>query len=422
MSQEPTTQPTTQPTIQPTIRPIEPDEYGPFNHVMQHAFGHGPDEQMEAHDLELLELERTLAAFAGAEIVATAGIYSFEMTVPGATVPAAGVTWVSVFPTHRRQGLLTRLMRRQLDDVHEAGREPVAVLWASEPVIYGRFGYGLGSYAYGLTVPRRANRQWPVPGAEDLRLRVVEGGDHVDATVRVYDHDRARRPGMLALQGPWRTRGLFYPESRRHGASPLRTVLAEAADSGEVRAYARYATRPGKDFNQATTLVRELHAMDGPALAALLKLLLDQDLTVETTLWLRPADDAVQQQLVNPWAAEPTRGDGLYVRLVDVPDALAARTYAVPVDVVIDVEDAFCPWNTGRWRLSGDPTGATCAATTDPADLALGVRELGGSYLGGPTLLGLADAGLVREHTAGAVAELSLALHHQPAPWCPFIF
>ena len=101
---------------------------------------------------------------------------------------------------------------------------------------------------------------------------------------------------------------------------------------------------------------------------------------------------------------------------------MAARNYTVPVDVVLDVEDGFCPWNAGRWRLSGDPTGATCTRTTDRADLALGVRELGGVYLGGPTLLGLADAGLVSEHTAGAIAELSLAMHHQPAPWSPFIF
>ena len=408
-------------SLEPTIRPIDRDEFDTFNHVMQHAFGHGPDEKMAAHDLELLELERTLAAFDGSELVATAGIYSFEMTVPGRTVPTAGVTWVSVLPTHRRQGLLTQLMRRQLDDVHEAGREPVAALWASEPSIYGRFGYGIASYAYGLTVPRRANRLWPVPGSEDLRLRVVEAEDHVDAAVRVYDHDRARRPGMLALQGPWRTRGLFFPESMRHGASPLRTVHAETAD-GEVRAYARYATRPGKDFNEATTVVRELHAMDGPAMAAMLKLMLDQDLTVESTLWLRPADDPVLQQLVDARAAEARRGDGLQVRLVDLPAALAARTYAVPVDVVVEVEDAFCPWNTGRWRVSGDPTGATCAPTKDQADLALGVRELGATYLGGPTLVGLADAGLVREHTAGAVGELSLALHHQPAPWSPFIF
>jgi predicted acetyltransferase len=406
---------------QPTIRPIEPEMFGDFSRVLQRAFGDSPNEEISEHDRKFLEFERTLAAFDGSDLVATAGIYSFEMTVPGRTVPTAGVTWVSVLPTHRRRGLLTRLMRRQLDDIHEAGQEPVAALWASEPPIYGRFGYGCASYTYRATVPRRANRLWPVAGSEHIRLRDVDGSEHLDATLRVYDHDRARRPGMLALQGVWRTRGLFFPEAYRHGATPLRTVLAERAD-GEVRGYTRYASRHGQDFNQATTVVRELHALDGPAMAALLMFLLDHDLSAETSLWLRPADDPVLQLLVDPRSAAVTRNDGLNVRLVDVAAALAARTYAVPVDVVLDVEDDFCPWNAGRWRLSGDATGATCEATTDAADIGLGVRELASAYLGGPTLLGLADAGLVDEHTAGAVAELSLALRHQPAPWNSFIF
>ena len=406
---------------EPTIRPIETNEFDAFHRVIQHAFGDSQNEEVIAHERELLEFDRTLAAYDGDDLVATAGIYTFEMTVPGRTVPTAGVTWVSVLPTHRRQGLLTRLMRRQLDDVHEAGREPVAALWASEAPIYGRFGYGTASHAYSATVPRQSNRLWPVAGAPDHRIRVVEGDKHIDETVRVYDHDRARRPGMLALRGEWRASRLFYPEAYRRGASPLRTVLAESGD-GEVRAYARYATRPGQEFSQATTVVRELHAVDGPAMAAMLGFLVDLDLSAETAFWLRPADDPVLQLLVDMRSAAVKRSDGLNVRLVDVPAALAARTYAVPVDVVLEVEDVFCPWNAGRWRLSGDPTGATCDATTDPADLTLGVRELGSVYLGGPSLAALADAGLVREHTPGAVGELSLALHHEPAPWSPFIF
>lgn len=408
-------------SLQPTIRPIEPKEFDAFNRVLQHAFGDSPNDEVAEHEREMLEFDRTLAAFDGDELVATAGIYSFEMTVPGQAVPTAGVTWVSVLPTHRRRGLLTQLMRRQLDDVHEAGREPLAALWASEAAIYGRFGYGTAAYTYSAKVPRRANRLWPVPAAGGLRLRVVEGSEYVDQANRVYGHDRARRPGMLSLPDRWRTRGLFYPEAYRRGATPLRTVIAETAD-GEVRAYARYVTRPGQEFNHATTEVRELHAMDAPATAALLAFLLDLDLSAETGFWLRPADDPVLQLLIDPRSAGVTRRDGLNVRLVDLPAALAARTYAVPVDVVLDVEDGFCPWNAGRWRLSGDPTGATCEPTTDSADLSLGVRELGCVYLGGPTLVALADAGLVREHAAGAVAELSLAMSHQPAPWSSFIF
>src|SRR5687767_9859728 len=97
------------------------------------------------------ELDRSLALFDGDRVAATAGIYSLEMSVPGAVVPTAGITWVTVSPTHRRQGVLTAIMRRQLDELHEQEREPVAALWAAESSIYGRFGYAPATWRGGWT-------------------------------------------------------------------------------------------------------------------------------------------------------------------------------------------------------------------------------------------------------------------------------
>ena len=76
--------------------------------------------------------------------VATAGTYDHRIRIPGGDIPIAGVTLVGVHPSHRRRGILRELMRRQLDDAHERG-EAVAVLWASEAAIYGRFGYGMAT-------------------------------------------------------------------------------------------------------------------------------------------------------------------------------------------------------------------------------------------------------------------------------------
>jgi predicted acetyltransferase len=110
------------------------------------------------------------------------------------------------------------------------------------------------------------------------------------------------------------------------------------------------------------------------------------------------------------------------VRLADVGRALADRTYSTPIDVVLDVTDDFCPWNAGRWRLSGDESGATCTPSTDPADLALTAAELGAVHLGGPTLVGLAAAGRVEERTAGALRAASRAFAGDRQPWCPEVF
>jgi predicted acetyltransferase len=114
--------------------------------------------------------------------------------------------------------------------------------------------------------------------------------------------------------------------------------------------------------------------------------------------------------------------DQLHVRLVDLPRALALRTYAAEVDLVLGVEDAACPWNAGRWRLSVGPSGAVCERTTDAADVALDVRELGAAFLGDRTLVPAQRAGLVDEQRPGAVTALSRATTWDVAPWCDRIF
>lgn len=404
------------------IRPATTAEFAGLARVIEHAFGEAPDEETAAHERELLEFDRTLAAFDGDAIVASAAAYSYDMTVPGGSVPTAGVTWVSVLPTYRRRGILTALMRRQLDDIKKAGREPIAALWASEPAIYGRFGYGAASVSVGLTVPRSANRLRAVAGTDGLRVRLVEPAESVPLVLPVYDHERGRRPGMFALSDKLQQMRNYVPERAREGASPVRVVLVE--DDADVRAYARYMTKShwadgGPD---STVVVREVEGRDPAALATVWAYLLDIDLSARVEIRNRPVDDALLGLLVELRRAQPTLGDGIYVRIMDVGAALAARTYATPVDVVLEVRDDFCPWNAGRWRLVGDATGARCDRTEDAADVALDVREVGAAYLGGTSLHGLADAGLVTEHSPGAVRELSAALRHEPAPWCPIVF
>ena len=411
------------PTTPPyDLRPIQADEFLALKEIVHHAFSVTVDEEELELERSALELDRTLAALDGKEIVASATAFSYEMTVPGGTVPAAGVSWVAVLPSHRRRGILTSLMRRQLEDVRARGREPVAILWASEAPIYGRFGYGLASGDLSIKVPRANNALRPVPGADDLRVRFVSTEESLDLVEPAYDHDRARRPGMLARTGPWRRSRIFIPASRRGSTSPLRTVVVDGPDG--VRGYARYTTSSSwpDGIPSGKTEVRELHAIDAAAQWALWRHVTDLDLSGEISLSIRPTDDPLLTLLLNPRTAITRWSDGLYVRIIDVGAALGARTYATPVDVVLDIDDAFCPWNSGRWHLVGDATGGRCERTDAAADVALAARDLGATYLGGTSLLSLADAGLVSELTAGAVGELSLALRHEPAPWSTFIF
>lgn len=404
------------------VRTIAPDEWLAYARLAELAFlGEQSPEELEL-ERSVHELDRSLGAYDGDLLVGSAAAYTFALTVPGGEVPAAGVTWVAVAPTHRRRGVLSALMRHQLDGIHEAGREPVAVLWASEAGIYGRYGYGRASWQLSFEVPRSPTA---VLGAADpgLRVRLADPEESLEACAGVYDTVRATRPGFYARDERWHRRELFDAPSFRGGQSRLRVALVED-QQGTVRAYARYRTEarwsPGP---QGVVHVREAQAVDGAAYATLLRYLSDLDLTATLSMQRRPVDDPALDLLGDPRRARPVLGDALYVRLVDLPAALARRSYRLDVDVVLEVTDERCPWNTGRWRLSAGPGGAVCEPTQDPADLTLPVAVLGAAYLGSARAVSRASAaGLVEERTAGALAVVDRAFTGDVEPWCPTIF
>ena len=414
------------------VRPIDENELDGFLRVDEHAFNTSPwsaDDRRVA--LDLFEFDRTLVAFDDTTPVGVTMCYTFQLSVPGLQMlPAAGVTFVAVMPTYRRQGVLSSLMRRQLADVRDRG-EPLAILWASEAVIYGRYGYGRASWHLDFTLRRgegglAAGRGAPAGGG--LRLRIAEPEAALPELAKVYDAVLASRPGMFGRNDAWWRNAIFDPAERRHGASPLRCLLAE--DASGPRGYALYA---GVDtwtgfLPENVLTVRELMAADPAASAALCTDLLSRDLTTEFRLPHRPVDDPLLYQLADPRRTRPKLNDNLWVRIVDLPRALAGRRYSCPVDVVLEVRDETLPANAGRWRLSttttapGGGLAASCVPTSSPADLALDVTELGAAYLGGTRLGALAGSGLVTELRPGATRQLSAALTWDPAPWCPMVF
>jgi predicted acetyltransferase len=413
------------------IRPVAEDELADFLAVDQHA-SHGTPmpERARANFLARLEFGRTLAAFDGDTIAGGTGVFSFRMRVPGAMAAVAGVSLVAVLPSHRRQGILSALMRRQLADVSERG-EAVAVLFASESPIYGRYGYGRASWHAAYRLQRgEGTLASGAPADPGLRLRIAEPLSARAELAKVYDLELAERPGLYARTEPWWDRLLTDLHSEDGSSQQIRCVLAE--DDSGPRAYAVFTST--ERWDEDTGLpggvleVREAIATDPAATAALWDNLLSRDLVSEFHARMRPVDDPLLYLLADPRRVRSVVSDGLWVRLVDVGSALAQRHYASPVDVVIEVADELCPQNAGRWRLAADagaaPAGfrATCKRTTAPADVVLPVWAVGAAYLGGTRLTAMARAGLVTEATPGSLAALSTAMSWEPAPWCPMTF
>ena len=382
--------------------------------IGQNFFGPPTEEQLDRF-LRVLELERMHAAFEAGEIVGGAGAFTFDLSVPGGSLPCAGVTVVGTYPTHRRRGVQRSLMRAQLDDVHERG-EPIAALWASEEPIYGRYGYGLASWGGEVSISREANA-FARPLERRGQARFVSQEEAKKLFPPVWEALRAERPGVFSrVEAWWETRRLRIPDEE--AAHPRRFVALEL--DGATQAYAIYRTKPGFEGGVSTAKIEVLEAlgMNPQATAEIWRFLLDIDWIETVSASLLPPDHPLFLLLAYPRRARYRIADALWVRLVDVGAALSGRAYAGGGSVVFEVRDAFCPWNEGRWRLES----GVAARTDEPAELALDVDALGSAYLGAVSFAQLCAALRVEELVDGAAARADALFAWRPLPWCPEIF
>jgi predicted acetyltransferase len=388
--------------------------------VVRTAFLQEHSDDVSAAERGPIEMDRTLVARRDREVVGTASIQTRRLAVPGSVVPAAHVTLVSVTPPVRRQGILTAFMTRMFENARAAG-EPVAVLWASEGRIYQRFGYGMA--AGSLTIALDRNEVTLTVPAGRGRLREAPPASVRDDLVKLYDGVFPGRPGWSErAERHWDFR-LADLSEWRHGAGELRAVV-HADDSGTADGYAlwRPFRRWGDTGPAGEVRVVEHVATNPQSYLALWNYLMSIDLTRTVSMWLASPDEPLLHAVSDPLRLGGRLGDALWVRVLDVPAALAARRYAVDVDVVIQVTDTALPSNSGRWRLVGSPTGATCVSTMDEPDLSCDVRALGAAYLGGTALATLAATGQVIEHRPGAIARTDAAMRWYPAPSSQEVF
>jgi len=407
------------------IRSATPETVRAFLAPLIVAFGEDLTDAEFEDWRRTLEPDRLVAAFDGEIPVAAAAALTFRLTVPGGDVGAAGVTAVGVEPGHRRQGILRTLMRQQLDDVRGRG-EPVAILWASESAIYQRFGYGLGTLNGTFEIDR-GRTAWLRPGRPEGRMRLVDPAEALATFPPVYERMRAVTPGALSrTEDWWRWGTLHDAEYSRRGAGPKFRYLYEVDGGAEGYALYRVKTDWDERGSKSQLLVVEAMALSPRAERAVWGFLFGVDLVRTTKAGRVPVPHPLLLELADPRALGITTGDGLWVRLVDLPAALAARRYGAAGTLVLEVADSFCPWNAGRWRLvaTGEPGDAAAVVerTDAPADLALDVADLAAAYLGGFRVSDLARAGRVEELVPGGLRRADALFAADRTPWCATMF
>jgi predicted acetyltransferase len=363
------------------------------------------------------DLDRTWGAFDRGKAVGSLRSLPFRLTVPGGrTVPADGISMVSVSATHRRRGLLTGMIGRDLDAAAERG-DAVSILIASEYRIYGRYGFGPSTEAAEWTVDKlRAGARSPTG-----ELEYVSAAELRALAPPVYDRARVQRAGGLDRPEPrWdRDFGLVHAE----GAEPdwAGRAVVHRDGAGEVDGYLRWHAAWGEGLDNTLT-VDELISASDAAYADLWRFALSVDLITHVTARMRPVDEALPWLVADGrFATQADRYDKLWLRVLDVPAALTGRDYLATGRTVLEVVDP-AGYAAGRFALDAGPAGATCAPTTESADLTLPVTALGSTYLGGHRLATLAAAGLVDEHRPGAVTTADRLLAADRAPWCTLHF
>lgn len=401
------------------IRHLRPEELDAFRECLDLAFHEQTSPEAAERWMRNLDYARTAAAFDGETLVGTSGSFAQRISVSGGELPCAGVSVVTVRPTHRRRGILTRMMRALIDDALAAG-EPLAALWAAEGGIYERFGFGVASQVARITMDGGGTPPRRSPDVvRTVELLPLEAGAR-DLLNPLWERVRTQRAGIPARTASWwEHRVLADHEDERDDGQQQKRLLLTRDGEGVPQGYAIYRAR---ETEPATTLeVLELIAPDPEADAALWAYFCGVDLVGRVELPGRPVDDPIKYRFADFGQAHVVDvNDALWLRLLDVPAALAGRAWAAPLDLTVELADAQVPANAGTWRIEASAEGdARCTRGDRAPDLVLGVSALGAAYLGGTPPARLADAGRIEERTAGAIERLDAALRAPRAPWAP---
>jgi predicted acetyltransferase len=400
-----------------------PDELADWIKPANAAFGEASSPEAFAHGCRLLEPDRLIGAKDGDAWVGTAAAYTFRLTVPGGRdVGAPGLTDVAVAPSHRRRGILRRMMTWLFDQAVDRG-EPVVILWASESAIYQRFGYGIGTLQSSFDIERTRIRF--IRSVEPVgRMRIVERDEALTLIPPVYDAVQRRTPGAVSrAEGRWANDLLFDAEWMQRGTGSKFIAVLEV--DGEVRGYVLYRVLNQWDDRGPSNVVNaiEVIGVDHAAERTIWSWVMDLDLAGNVRGWRGPVPHPLMLELTEPRRMGLTIRDGLLLRILDVRAALEGRGYATPGSLTFDLTDADRAPNAGRWRLDvADDGGAKLTLSTDEPDLRLDTSDLATVYLGAFRFADLARSDRVTECRPGAVAAADRLFATNATAWCSMIF
>jgi predicted acetyltransferase len=350
--------------------------------------------------------DRSIMAFDGKDMVGNALSYEMDMYIPGGISKIAAVASVSVQATHRRKGINRSIMKYQLDDIHSR-QEPLAVLQASESIIYGRYGYGMASVESNLEI-EKTRSAYAVDQVSEGQPYFIEESEAREIFPQIYAKAIENRVGMVSRKKNWWE--FRFREPGLKGGDP-KSWFIKYQKNGINEGYLRYT------IDDAELNIIELIASSNEAYSSLWRLCLDMDLVDIIKAEHRPVDEELKWLLADPRRLVEHSCDRYWVRLVDVKKALSQRSYSVDGSLTLKVKDSFLPWNQEVVELMSESGESSCVTSTRNPDIVLSAGDLGAVYLGGINFSTLLAAGRIEEVTKGSVTKANLMFSTTRSPW-----
>ncbi len=367
--------------------------------------GYRSQVDFDAHRL-VFTPDRSIMAFDGKNMVGNALSYEMDMYIPGGISKIAAVASVSVQATHRRKGINRSIMKYQLEDIHSR-QEPLAVLQASESIIYGRYGYGMASFESNLEI-EKTRSAYAIDQVSEGQPYFIEESEAREIFPQIYAKAIENRVGMVSRKENWWE--FRFREPGLKGGDPKSWFIKYQKD-GINDGYLRY-TIDDTELN-----IIELMASSHDAYSSLWRLCLDMDLVDIIKAEHRPVDEELKWMLADPRRLVEHSCDRYWVRLVDVKKALSQRSYSIDGSLILEVKDSFLPWNQEVVELRSESGESSCATSNRNPDIVLSAGDLGAVYLGGINFSALLAAGRIEEVTKGSVTKANLMFSTTRNPW-----
>ncbi len=367
--------------------------------------GYRSQVDFDAHRL-VFTPDRSIMAFDGKNMVGNALSYEMDMYIPGGISKIAAVASVSVQATHRRKGINRSIMKYQLEDIHSR-QEPLAVLQASESIIYGRYGYGMASFESNLEI-EKTRSAYAIDQVSEGQPYFIEESEAREIFPQIYAKAIENRVGMVSRKENWWE--FRFREPGLKGGDPKSWFIKYQKD-GINDGYLRY-TIDDTELN-----IIELMASSHDAYSSLWRLCLDMDLVDIIKAEHRPVDEELKWMLADPRRLVEHSCDRYWVRLVDVKKALSQRSYSIDGSLILEVKDSFLPWNQEVVELRSESGESSCATSNRNPDIVLSAGDLGAVYLGGINFSTLLAAGRIEEVTKGSVTKANHMFSTTRNPW-----